>query len=133
MNEIESLKREIYSSNRDSTILINLVNELHDDLEIYEVPVELLQKTNAVFNSPDIAQIIRDKQEANTFFSQNGVSMPNCTITKSNKIFSNTRIGSMDEVYVYEDSKIYVLTDTIQNLLIREFGSNMPYITRLFG
>ena len=105
VHEFESLKREIFSSNRVSTILINLVNELHDDLENYEVPVELLQKTNAVFNSPDIAKIIRDKQEANTFFSQNGVSMPSCNITKSNKIFSNTRFGSMDEVYVYEDSK----------------------------
>ena len=101
----KSLERELLLSDGVPTIVVNLVNEDFDNLDSWEIIGDSLHKTDAVFNSLRIAKVIRDKEETNKILSGNGVSMPRRNIGECKKIFSNARIGTMDEVYVYEDSK----------------------------
>ena len=74
----KSLERELLLSDGVPTIVVNLVNELSDNLDSWEIIGDLLHKTDAVFNSLRIAKVIRDKEETNKFLSGNGVSMPRC-------------------------------------------------------
>ena len=101
----KSLERELLLSDGVPTIVVNLVNELFDNLDSWEIIGDTLHKTDAVFNSLRIAKVIRDKEETNKILSGSGVSMPRRNIGECKKIFSNARFGTMDEVYVYEDSK----------------------------
>lgn len=102
-SDLESLEREIWQSDGVPTVLVSLVNETFDDLDTYNIPNNLLQLVNAVFNSYEIANIIRDKKEANRFFSKHGISMPSCTLDKNKRTFSNARLGSGERAYIVED------------------------------
>ena len=85
------------------TILVNLVNELYDDLDAYDIPKSFLEQTNAVFNSHGIAKIIRDKEEANRFFSQHNISMPGQNLDERTNVFSNARIGSGERAFIVDN------------------------------
>ena len=105
VNDIVEMERELRSSDAIPTILIDLVNEVHDDLDTYEIPGDLSTKPSAVFNSRRVAKIIGDKKAANLFLSNNDILMPCLANPGSKKIFSNARIGSQEQVFVYRDAK----------------------------
>ena len=101
--DFESLERELCLADGMPTILVNLVNELYDDLDAYDIPKSFLEQTNAVFNSHGIAKIIRDKEEANRFFSQHNISMPGQNLDERTNVFSNARIGSGERAFIVEN------------------------------
>lgn len=88
-----------------STILINLIHELYDNLDDYELPNRILQNTSAVFNSCPTARIIRDKRRTNLFLSNEGVPMP-ILDPENEKIFSNARIGTNERVIISDTSGV---------------------------
>ena len=98
------LEQELLSSDGIPTIVIDLVNEVYDDADAYDIPGALGKQPGAVFNSRRIAKIIADKKEANAFLSQNGIPMPSLVGLGNKKIFSNARIGSHEPVFVYDDA-----------------------------
>ena len=105
VNNIVEMERELRSSDAMPTILIDLVNEDHDDLDAYEIPGGLGTKPGAVFNSRRVAKIIGDKKAANLFLSDNDILMPCLANPESKMILSNARIGSQEQVFVYGDAK----------------------------
>ncbi len=90
----ESLKRELCLADGLPLVLVNLVNEDRDDIELYNFPNDLLQNVTAVFNPHEIAEIIRDKEETNLFFSEHKIAVPECNLDKKTNVFSNARFGS---------------------------------------
>ena len=103
VGDIKSLKREILSFEGGNSIIINLVNETFDDVSEYEYSEDILTKSSAVFNSGEASRIIRDKQQANIYLSEHGISMPSLNIGETSRIFSNARFGSKEEVFLIED------------------------------
>ncbi len=94
IGDFASLERELCLADGRPVVLINLVNEDRDDLEPYKIPSDLLQNVTAIFNSHRNAGIIRDKREANLFFSEHNISMPGHNLDESTNIFSNARFGT---------------------------------------
>ena len=104
VNDIVEMERTLRSSDSMPTILIDLVNEVYDDLDAYEIPDGLGTKPSVVFNSRSIAKIIGDKKAANLFLSNNDILMPRLANPESKKIFSNAKIGTQEQVFVYGDA-----------------------------
>ena len=105
VNDIVEMEREFRTSDAMPIILIDLVNEDYDDLDAYEFPGGSGTKPSAVFNSRRVAKIIGDKKAANLFLSNNDILMPCLANPGSKKIFSNARIGSQEQVFIYGDAK----------------------------
>ncbi len=101
--DFESLERELCLSNGLPTVLVNLVNELYDDLDAYDIPKSFLEQTNAVFNSHGIAKIVRDKKEANLFFSEHNISMPGHNLDERTNVFSNARFGTGARAFIVDN------------------------------
>ena len=103
IGDYESLERELCLADGLPIVLVNLVNELFDDLESYKIPNELLQNVTAVFNSHKIAEIIRDKKEANLFFSEHNISMPGYNLDERTNVFSNARFGTGARTFIVDN------------------------------
>ncbi len=99
----ESLNRELCLADGLPLVLVNLVNEDRDDLEPYKFPNDLLQNVTAVFNFHGIAEIIRDKKEANLFFSEHDISVPGRTFDQRTSVFSNSRFGSASRAFIVDN------------------------------
>ena len=106
VNNIANLERELLLYEGMPTVLIDLVNEDWGDLDAYHIPSALSSQLSAVFNSRRVAEVIRDKRQANVFLSASGVPMPGmaCRMKRDRKIFSNARTGSHERVVVYDNS-----------------------------
>ena len=98
----EKLNWELSKPGNIPTIIINLVHENFDELNTYRIPLELSQKVEAIFNSTHAAKVIRDKLEANRFLSEHGINMPSLNPGSEKRIFSNARIGTHEEVFLYD-------------------------------
>ena len=98
--DIDEIEREIIDSDRMPIILINLIHELYDDLNLYSFSEFVVKKVRAVFNSRQTATIVRDKQETNDFLSKFGVLMPSLNPGPDRMVFSNTRSGTHDPVFI---------------------------------
>ena len=103
VGDYESLERALCLADGLPTVLVNLLNEDFDDLESYKIPNDLLQNVTAVFNSHRIAGIIRDKKEANRFFSEHNISMPEHNLDERTNVFSNARIGSGARAFIVDN------------------------------
>ena len=103
IGDYETLERELCLSNGLPTVLVNLVNEDFDDLESYKIPNDSLQNVTAVFNSHGVAAIIRDKKEANLFFSEHNINVPRQNLDEGTKVFSNARVGSGERAFIVEN------------------------------
>ena len=101
VNDVHGLKQELLLSDAVPTILIDLINEDFDDVVNEDIPQELLQGVRAVFNSRRIARIVRDKEAANRFLSENHVPMPRLGGLENRRVFSNARLGSKEGVAVH--------------------------------
>ncbi len=99
----KNLERELCLADGLPTILVNLVNEDRDDLEPYKFPNDLLRNVTAVFNPHKIAGIIRDKKEANLFFSEHNISVPAHNLDKKTNVFSNSRFGTGARAFIIDD------------------------------
>ena len=131
VNDIVEMERELRSSDAMPTILIDLVNEVYDDLDAYEIPGGLDTMPSAIFNSRSVAKIIGDKKATNRFLSNNDILMPCLANPESKKIFSNARIGSKEQVFVYGDAKeidSYRYNTEFVDTKIR-YGSDYYYTT----
>ena len=104
LNDTESMADEIIRSEGIPTVVINLVHEIYDDRDRYNIPLHLIQKITAIFNSYQTAGIIGDKKKANKYLSNHGVLMPNPNIHPGKKIFSNACIGTNEEVFLYDSA-----------------------------
>ena len=102
LNDMENMSNELIESEGIPIVVISLVHELYDDLDRYKIPNQLIQKVAAVFNSHQTAGIIGDKRKANRYLSNQGVPMPSLNPDPRKKIFSNARVGSHEEVYLYD-------------------------------
>ena len=96
------MRYELEISEGVPTVLINLMNEIYDDLDEYDIPEDLLLKANAIFNSHHTADVIKDKRKANETLSGQGIMMPSLKLDEGKKIFSNARVGSGENVFVLE-------------------------------
>ena len=103
IGDYESLERELCLADGLPTVLVNLVNELYDDLDAYDIPKSFLEQTNAVFNSHGIAKIVRDKKEANLFFSEHNISMPGHNLDERTNVFSNARFGTGARAFIVDN------------------------------
>ena len=81
-------------------VLINLIQENDDDPDLYRLPEIVVKKARAVFNSRQTAAIVRDKQETNNFLSKFGVLMPSLNPGPDRMVFSNTRSGTHNPVFI---------------------------------
>lgn len=106
VKDMVGVDRELLSSKGIPVILIDLVNEDYDDVDAHDIPDGLAGKPTTVFNSRSIARILRDKTKTNVLFSRNNVPMPRLAGPGSNKIFSNARVGSGEEVLLYDDLEL---------------------------
>lgn len=101
VNDFTKLERELTVSREKPIILVNLVNEEHDNLQDYDFPETVLDRVAVTFNSHRVATIIRDKKETNLFLSRNNILMPSLSDLKDKTIFSNANIGSQERVLLY--------------------------------
>ena len=102
VHDAEGLQREIAQAQGAPVVLIDLVNETYHDLAARAIPERLASQATAVFNSRDLAGIVRDKREANRFLSARGVPMPSMDGLSGKRIFSNVRVGSAEPAFVYD-------------------------------
>ena len=103
IKDCEDLERELKIPFEVPIVLISLINEVHDDLEKYNIPKALLGRVNAIFNSNQTAEIIRDKYKTNDVLSSEDILMPSLELKAGKKIFSNARVGSGEEVSIFDD------------------------------
>ncbi len=103
VHDLAGLEREVRPPDGLPIIVIDLVNELYDPLDRFCIPENLASSVRAIFNSRPIAKIIRDKREANLFFSRNGILMPRLDNLAGKRIFSNLRVGSKEAVFLFND------------------------------
>ena len=102
ITDFRSLGQELEISEGVPIVLINLMNEIYDELDEFDIPEDLSKKTNAIFNSHRTASIIKDKRKANETLSRQGIMMPSLRIDEGKKIFSNARVGTGENVFVLE-------------------------------
>lgn len=102
VTDTKGLRQELEISEGVPVVLINLMNEIYDDLDEYNIPDDVWKKANAIFNSHRTAVVIQDKRKANETLSGQGITMPSLKIDEGKKIFSNARIGSGENVFVLE-------------------------------
>ena len=105
IGDFKSLERELCLADGLPLVLVNLINEDQDDLEPYKIPNDLLQNVTAIFNSHKNAGIIRDKKEANLFFSEHNVSVPGRNLDESTNVFSNARFGTNAGAFIVDNSQ----------------------------
>lgn len=98
--DLESLQNELLLSKKVPTIILDIYNEDFDDIDSCCDFEDGLGLVPVVFNSRRIARIVRDKQFTNQYLSKRGVLMPKLDVGHSQKIFSNSRFGSKESVYL---------------------------------
>ena len=103
---LNNLERSITNNDGVPIILINMIHELYDNSESYRIPQLMFPNISAVFNSHKAAKLVRDKEEMNNVFSRNGIPMPALAPRLGQKIFSNTRTGTHDPVFIYESMDV---------------------------
>ncbi len=103
--DFEGLRHKIEASEGVPTVLINLINEIYDEMDEYDIPEDLLRKASAVFNSHQTTGIIKDKRKANETLSGQGIMMPSLKLDEGKRIFSNARVGSGENVFVLEKNQ----------------------------
>lgn len=130
VNNMSDLDRELMSCDEMPHILIDLVNEVYDDLDAYNIPDALTNKPTAVFNSRNVAKIIGDKKKANSHLSSAGIQMPRSRVERAKGYLATLALVPGRRLSYITVQRTWMVLDTTPNSLIQESNTTTASITR---